>query len=364
MKSRILQSLLLTFLFVGGAVAARAEYSDEARQALRLVGADIQNGLDKSGLPKDLPIAILPVTGDTAGYVMGLLKGGVTGAGLQCVEGKEDAFVDQIWKEVEWDERKDDLLNTNTIAKFGQLKAAKLLLYAVVRDASGQNGRGYAEIEVHVSSIETKQHLWSGNFARRFYAPNQPVGRLNHTPEIQQTLKAEFSKLAVELKTAGKLRDVHSVLIVPLAGDADQFVTGLVQDNLASTPYSPKQLDCHTLADARALLRDDPKAADAILYGSVRDFSMRIMHEYWDHTEYQINVSVQLAIQDSPAGDVLWSDTLVSSTPYILKPTNWELLKKHGPWALAHKWYVIVPVIVLGGTVVLALFFWMMRRAR
>jgi hypothetical protein len=155
--------------------------------------------------------------------VMGVLKTAVTGAGLHCVEGKEDEFVMNIWKEIEWDERKNDILDTNTIAKFGQLQAAKLLLYANIRDVAGANGRGYAEIEVHVSSIETKQHLWSGDFARRFYAPNQPVGAVDLSPSIRTVIKASFSKLAIELKAAGKLSGVRSVLLVPLAGDMDQF---------------------------------------------------------------------------------------------------------------------------------------------
>ena len=107
MKTRILKPLLLAALFVGCVGAARAEYPEEARQALRLVGADIQKGLNKAGLPNDLPIAILPVKGDTGDYALGILKTAITGAGLQCGEGKEDEFVDQIWKEVEWDERKD-----------------------------------------------------------------------------------------------------------------------------------------------------------------------------------------------------------------------------------------------------------------
>ncbi len=364
MQNRIVKSLLLAALFIGGACIARAEYPDEARQALRLAGADIQAALAKSVVPKDLPVAILPVKSDPSGYVMGILKTAVTGAGLQGVEGKEDELVQEIFKEIEWGERKDDILDTNTIARFGRLQAAKLLLYAFVREASGENGRGFAEIEVHVSSIETKQHLWSGIFARRFYAPNQPVGPVDLSPEIRQAIKASFSKLATGLKAADKLRDVHSVLIVPLAGDADQFVTGLTEDSLASTPYSPRQLDVRTLADARALLRDDPKAADAILYGAVRDLSMRKMNEYPDHTEYQINASVQLAIQASPAGNVLWSDTVETTTPYVLKQTWWEMVQKYGPMVVFHSKLLIIPLAVIVGLIVLALFFRVMRRAR
>jgi hypothetical protein len=366
MPKNMLKSFLLAALMIGGASLARADYSEAERQALQLTSKAIQADLAKSGLPSGLPIAVLPIRGkgDSSGYVLSLLKNAITGAGLNCVEGKEDDQVQEIFKEVEWDERKDDILDTNTIAKFGQLQAAKLLLYAFVNEVSDENGRGYADISYHVDNIQTKQHLWSGDIARRFYTPNQPDGPVDLSPEIRQAIKASFGKLAAGLRADGKLNGVNSVLIVPLAGDQDQFVTGLVVDNLSSTPYSPKQLDVRTLADARALLRDDPKAAGAILYGAVRDLSMRKMNDYADHTEYQINTSVQLAIQTSPDGNILWSDTVDTSTPYILKQTTWEMVQQYGPMVLARKWYVIVPLIAVAGLFVLVILMWMMRRSR
>ena len=337
-------------------------YSQDARQALRLVGTDLQNALIKAGLPADSPIAVLPVKSDPTGYVLGLIKTAVTGAGLHCVEGKEDEFVQEIWHQVEWDERKDDILDTNTIAKFGQVQGAKLLLYAKVIEASGANGRGYAEIEVHVSSIETARHLWSQDFARRFYDASLPVGPLELRPEIRAAIQGSFSKVPMSLKAATKLRDIHSVLLVPLAGDADQFVTGLAQDALSSTPYVPKQLDVRTLGDARALLRDDPKAADAILYGSVRDFHEETNQVYADHIEFMIYCSVQLTIQASPAGDVLWSDTIETMTPYPSPTkTNWEMSQQYAPSLLLYSKRLIVPAVVVIG---LFLLFRAMRRTR
>ena len=361
---RTLCTLTLAASIAAVTTTASAAFPEEVRQALRLCSADIQAALAKSGLPQDAPIAILPLKRDADNYALGLLKNAATGAGLQCVEGKEDPFVREVFKEIEWDERKDDILDPATLAKFGSLKAAKLLMYGMVREVSSGNGRGYAELEVHVSSIETKQHLWGSVFARRFYDPQLPVGPVDLLPEVRQAIGDSFNRLTTSLRAAGKLRDVHSVLLVPLAGDVDQFVTGLAEKTLAATPYSPKRLDVKTLAEARALLRDDPKAADAILFGAVRDLSRRVMHEYPDRTEYQINASVQLSIQASPSGDVLWSDTAETAQPYSVYLTWWEMVRKYGPFVLFHKWYLLTPLLVVLGLIILAMFFRAMRRAR
>jgi hypothetical protein len=360
--------LLCCFVFAATALVfalpASAAFPEEVRQALRLCSADIQTALAASPLPKNIPIAILPVRGDDDAYVIGLIKNAATSAGLACVEGKEDPFWDELVKEIEFSERKDDILDPATLTKFGKLKAAKLLLYAVVRDTSAANGRGYAEIEVHVSSIETKQHLWGQMFARRFYNAPDVEGLLNLDPDIRKVITESFDRAVAGLKTAEKLKSIKSIAIVPLAGDLDHFVTGLAESMLSKTQYFPKQLDTTTLGETRAMLRDSPQTADAILFGAVRDLSRRKLNSYPDRVEYEIDAAAQLTIQDPKTGNILWSDMIETRSTDVKKISWWEMVQQYGPFVLARKWYVIVPLIALCGLVVLALFFKLMRRAR
>jgi hypothetical protein len=366
--------VLLTITVFTAMGALGVGFTETQRQALRLVGNDVESDLAKSGVPTTLPLAILPIRGDREDDAMGVLKTAVTDAGLHCVEGKEDEQVQQIYKEVEFDERESDILDTNTISHFGQLHAAKLMLYGVIRDVSGDDQRAFVEIELHIYSIETKRILWSRTFTRRYYAPNPIVGPTEMTHEVRSAIENSFTNLPMSLQADGKLRDVHSVLIVPLAGDSDRFVTALAQDALSVSQCSPKQLDTPTLGDARALLRDDPKAADAILYGAVRDLSMRKMHDYVDHTEYEIDASVQLTIQAAPAGEVLWSKTVETATPYNVNMTGWEATKAYGPVVgvasvgilhlLLHSTIFWIAVGAVGAFVVLVVFLWFTRRAR
>jgi hypothetical protein len=353
---RILCSLTIAAV-MAAAITASAAFPEEVRQALRLCTADIQTALGTSGLPKDLPIAILPIKGDADDCALGILKNAATGAGLKCVEGKEDPFVQEVFKEIGWDERKDDILDAATLAKFGKLKAAKFLMYGVVRETSGGNGRGYAEIEVHVSSIETKQHLWGQVFARRFYNAPALEGLVDLDPNIRQLIQKSFEDKVANLTADPKLKAVKTIVIVPLGGDLGGYVTKLAESMLSKTQYTPKPPEAATLGQVRALLRDDPQAADAVLFGAVRDLSRKLLHRYFDGEEYEISSLVQVTIQDARTGNVLWSEAIEARglDRIIIKP--WEMVLRY------HR-YIIAAFSVLLVLVVLFVFFRGMRRAR
>lgn len=253
---RQLTILALTAALAGAVANTATAFPEEVRQALRLCSTDIQAALARSGLPRDTTIAILPIKRDVDNYALGILKNAATAAGLNCVEGKEDPFLQEIFKEIEWDERKDDIPDPTTLARFGKLKAPKLLMYGSVRDATGGNGRAYAELEVHVSSIETKQHLWGQVFARRFYSAPDLVGLVEMDPDVRQLIRQSFERGALTLGSSPKLNQIRTVAIVPLAGDFDRFVTGLAESMISKTRLMPKQLDLAALGEARALLHD------------------------------------------------------------------------------------------------------------
>ncbi|MEI6393916.1 MAG: hypothetical protein WCT12_22785 [Verrucomicrobiota bacterium] len=361
---RLLHLFALTAALAAATSTALAGFPEEVRQTLRLCTADIQSALARSGLPKDATIALLPIKRDSEDYALGVLKNAATGAGFTCVEGKEDPFVQEVFKEIEWDERKDDILDPATLAKFGKLKAAKLLMYGVVREATGGNGRGYVEIEAHISSIETKQHLWGQVFARRFYTAPEVTGLVDLDPGVRQLIRESFERGTTALKANAKLKDTRTIAIVPLAGDMDRFITGLAESMVSKTQFMPKQLDTATLGEARALLRDNPQAADAILYGAVRDLSRKLVNRYPDRIEYETSSAVQLTIQDAKTGNILWSDLIEASGTDAKQLSWWEMTQRYGPFVLAGKWYVITPVLVFIGLIGLFIFFRMMRRAR
>ena len=306
---------------------------DEVRQAIGTVGTDVQAALQKSAaIPKNQPVALLPIANDPGLYVAGILKNAITATGMTCIEAKDDPFMDEVLKEVEWSERKSDMLDPATLTKFGKLKAAKLLMYGTVRDVAFDGRKGFVEIELHVSAIETKQHLWGQTFARRFYVAQNMKGFVQLDDAARKTLAQLFGQCLDSLKMSAAARgEKKSVIIVPLAGDMDRYVTQLAEGMLTKTgALVPREQDAQTMVEAKQLLRDQAIAADAILYGALRDlYKHEKFKETADTTINKVYAEVQLKLIAAKTGDVLWSDTVRTEYDEVIKKdTMQELVDK------------------------------------
>jgi len=328
-----------------------AAFNEDVRQALQMAVDDAQKQLSQSGLPADKGISILPITGDNERYVEGLLKNAITAAGLLYVEGGSDPLWNEILKEVEWSERKEDMLDPQTLVKFGKLKGTQILLYGNVRSAKQDGQKIFVELELHISSIETKQHLWGAILSKRFYLPGAVEGIIALDPDVRNILAQTIDKGIASLKTSPKLQEIKTVAVVPLAGDIDGYVTARVQDIVSKTHMNPKNLDVGTLGQARQLLRDKPGQADAIIYGALRDLSRRLVSEKIFSTTYEVSTEVQLSIQSSATGEVLWSDSLYDVSEVVKKRTLEEMLvslTKKNPKIWLYVAVGIVVLIVIG----------------
>ena len=336
---------------------AQAEFSENVRQALQEAVADARAAMEEGGLPAQKTISLLPLGGDQARYVEGLLKNAVTAAGLTYVEGGDDPLWDEVLEEVEWDERKADMLDPATLVTFGKLKGTQLLMYGVIRSASESGQKVFVEIELHLSSIETKEHVWGGVFAKRFYVPGQVTGIIDLDQAVREVLRNAVEKGAAGLGSSGKIAEIRTVAVVPLAGDIDGYVRGLAENMLSQTKLYPKNLDVGTLAEARQLLRDQPKQADALLYGAVRDLSRKVQDVQPFKTTYEINAEVQLRIQSASTGEILWSATLSGQGEDVETTSLWEAF-------LANRRIVLWAAGGLAALMVLGMFFRATRRAR
>jgi hypothetical protein len=134
------------------------------RDAVRAAFAAAKAGLAEAPLDAGTPVAVLPVKGDADGWMAGLAVDALTGAGKTCVVGKDEPMLQTIIDEIEWDERSSDVLDPETISRFGRLKSAKALMTARVDTSSREGRRWRAEVTLRLVEIETKQYVWSGTF--------------------------------------------------------------------------------------------------------------------------------------------------------------------------------------------------------
>ncbi len=290
--------------------------ADDFRQAL--YGA-IENSRDslKQAPFGNKTIAILPFAQDSNGIIAGKMKNLLTQCGFSCVEGKEDPMWNEIIKEIAWDERKDDIIDSATLVRFGKLKAAQILVYGKVNVLSKNNSRIYAEIELHATNIATKQHIWGGSFGYRFYPGNDIQGIINLDNDIKSLLKSNFKAAQTELnepQLQSKLSGIKTVAMIPLAGDIDQYMTGLAIEVLTQTRLIPRNPQIPSLSQTRQFIRDGQFGSDAMLYGAIRDLSKKLKTTQVEGKNrkifYTLNADIQLFLEDAKTGNILWSKTI------------------------------------------------------
>ena len=277
-------------------------------------------------VPAGKAIAILPFGDKMSSAVVGLLKNALTDAGKTCVEGKTDPMWEEILKEIEWDERKEDILNPATLDRFGRLKSAQYLMYGEVRRFAASERYVLVELELHVSCIATKQHVWGGTFVRRHYAPGgDPKGEVQIPAEVRVALVDGIrGKIAESMAKSPKLKAVGRVAVLPIAGDNDQYATGLFRDVLAKSAVTPVNLDVATRGEARFALRESSGRADAIAYGALRELAATLVQTQPDGRKtYRALMEMQLWIEKGATRDILWSDTVRFSKEFSVGPRGW-----------------------------------------
>ena len=357
-------------VIAAGTLRAGIDASELVSLALKDAVADAQSSIAAApGIPSGKAIAILPLSGDGSGPVEGLLKTALTNAGKTCVEGKEDPMWGEILMEIEWDERKEDILDPATLDKLGKLKSAQYLLYGSVRRLAASERYVLIELELHVSCIATKQHVWGGSFVRRHYAPGaDPRGALDIPVDVRAALIDGIrAKMSESLAKSSRLDAVKRVVILPLAGDNDQYTKGLFRDVLSTSSVKPVELDVTTRAEARFALREGPGKADAIAYGALRDLSVKVVEtKPTGEKTCAATMELQLWIENGLTREIVWSDTVQLVKEFEAGTRGWwdklchlfPLLKDH-PSAI-----VWLPLAVILGLIVLFKLFGAMTRVR
>lgn len=370
MNIKTLATFALAASLAGAAGAAGIDADELVTLALKDVVGDAKASLAASPkVPADKAVAILPFSDDKSGQVVGLLKNALTDAGKTCVEGKEDPMWNAILKEIEWDERKEDILDAATLDKFGKLKSAQYLMYGCVRRLSVTERHALIELELHISCISTKQHVWGGTFVRRHHAPGaDPKGAVEIPSEVRVALIDGLrAKVAESLGKSQKLSGAKKVAMLPIAGDIDQYAMGLFRDVLSKSSVQPVNLDVTTRAEARFALREGPGKADAIAYGALRDIEAKpVETQATGEKTYAALMELQLWIEKGTTREILWSDTVQFKKEFTVGPRGWwdKLCHLFPSLKESPAQIVWVPLAVIIALIVIAMFLRAMTRVR
>lgn len=332
MKKLFILAILSTFILSASANTAHLLADDEARQALYGALDQFSAALQTAPFGK-APIALLPLKAGNA-LLNGRVKSILVKAGFVCIEGKSDPVFNEILKEIEWGERKSDILDPATITKFGKLKAAKLLLLCDIRVLTRNPHRIYAEIEIRAVSIATGKVVWGDTFTATHYTVPGAAGLVHLTKEQYKAIEKGFEKARLSLETSPKLAGIKTISVVPISGDSNSYITNFAMQMLTRTQYTPQSPKIPSMSLIRSAARDGVFDSDAVLYGSVRAFYMtkpvteqrgkRII------TRYDVVADIHLFIEDIKKSSVLWGENIrVQETISSERAMNSAELKKY-----------------------------------
>ncbi len=311
-------NILIAF-FASGLLALHGQLNESRGLAIGRAADQAATSLAATDLGGKA-VALMPLRGDAGKEALGRIKNGLTAAGVTVVEGKDEPAFAALITEIDWDARKEDILDEATLVKLDArtLKGAGVLLYGTVRTSALAENGIYAEVELHAVEVATRVHAWGGVFVGRDYLGADMQGIVEWDATLRELLREDLATMADALnapEVAAKLEKLGTVAVVPVAGDRDQYVTGLAIEALTATRMKPVAARFPTVSEARRLQQLGQFPQHAMLYGAIRGLYKREMpaNDTLAEKAWFYSVEVQFFLEDAATGAILWSKSLLAT---------------------------------------------------
>jgi len=160
------QSLALGFIFAAGlatnpAMAQTGPEVDTLRRAAEQAAEQFGNELNKTSFPDVVNVAIVPFRDDTGdSYVTSMVEAQVTNSPYKVFERNDDRL-NIIFEEIAWNDDQADVMNPETIQKFGKVEGVDAVLYGVVWDQANSlwSLQRRVKMTATLADVETGQTL-------------------------------------------------------------------------------------------------------------------------------------------------------------------------------------------------------------
>lgn len=311
-------------------------------------------------------IAVLPLSDDVENIVPVLKAELGRYPGLFEVYVREDAEWNKLLSEIEFSDRRSDIMDQATLQKFGSIKGVDALLYGSVREASvDYAGNGTVRLALVLSDVETGRRLWSGNITGRFVQKKAPEGQLLKAA-VDAARKARVS-LAGQAETLGPAT-VYALPVFSGAVDYTDFVRSellnVSDGKLRLFADSGREDGGRMLVNLVRELQAGGHAADLAdclgqmeLFKDSGDTRRLLLHARFgvpeEHPElHMTSINLNLQLVDIATGQLVWGTTVegrsVDAIGFL------PLIERYWKWVFG----------ILAGLVVLAVLIKNMRRVR
>jgi len=163
-KSTIATVTLLAATLAVFAPSARADESGIVQRAIDQAVATLGEALAVQADDTVTSVAVLPLRDDADGYATERVESAVTASPYDLFTRSDETWT-TLLAEIEWGVRREDIMDAETVQKFGRIQGVQAILYGRVWDkgANMWGTRGQAKISVRLAEVETGRILWSSD---------------------------------------------------------------------------------------------------------------------------------------------------------------------------------------------------------
>ncbi len=284
------------------------------RQAVYEALDSAENSLKKVDF-KGRTVAVVHIDGDNWG-LNDRLANMLNGMGAKCVVDRNNPEFIRLVSEIHRNNRELLVLDPETVVKFGRLQAAEILVIGKVKEVSKLNdGKSiYAEIILQAYELATKRFVWGGSFASRLYNGEELKGLVAIDKDVNAALDKGFADAGKNLEDSAKLASKRKIIVVPLAGDVDDYITTKTIEMISGTKHVPVNAGISSPAVVASMIRDGEYKDHLVCYGAVRMLHksepVKSKKDGQYVTSFTVTAEIQLTIADPASNEVAWVRTI------------------------------------------------------
>lgn len=314
---RAILAVLLLATAWAPAASAPAGLERALDETINQVAQEAAQKLKATAFPDVTNIAVLPLWGDcrpeTKAYIVNTIQSQVIGGRYRVIE-RDRQTLDALLKEIAWDTRREDVMDAETVQKFGKIAGCDAIVFGTVRECAfyPDSGQAITRLTLTMRVVQTGEARWSSGEIKSARIPD---GRRQPPRDLDPALLRAIGQLADQAVAGLKGRNVNAAnfCIFPLLGqEQGRYVTEVLQAELTKAgcnpaPVSRAEWDEFLAVSSRGRDSLDTMADfakrrnyDAFLYGTVSE--CRLLER-----KYKALVCATLTMVNAKTGEAIWS---------------------------------------------------------
>lgn len=262
-------------------------------------------------------IAILPLWGtcpnDVKTYVMRTLQSRIIGGPYRVMERSEAAWTNLL-SEMEWDELREDVMNPETLQRFGRIEGCDAVLYGTIRECAVYPDKRQAvtRLNLTLGVVETGQAIWSsGEIRKAKVIAVALVPPVDINPALARAVNRAARQAAEQLQA--KALGTGSFAFFPLEGkDPDGYVSGVLHATFAEMGANPSTVSPESWQAYLAAHAQTTPSADAMRGFATQEGHPAVMFGTVNERQtlprkYKAVVRFTLNLVNAETGQTIWS---------------------------------------------------------